>query len=487
MTPIVGFAPDADPDTPGVLTACSQIMSNDFGYIGAPTGRATTAAALAAECRGAVVATKLDGTRRVFAGSQTKLYELSGTAWTDRSAGGGSYTGSTESRWSWAQFGDTTVASNLSDAMQSSASGAFAAIAAAPKAKAIVSVANNFLIAFYTNEGTYGVAPDRWWCCAQNDQTTWAPSVATGATTGRLIASEGPLTAAIALGDYCVAFKSRALWVGSFVGSSNGTWQFTLVPGSDCGAVGVDAVCSIGSAVFCVGEDDFWIFDGTRPVSVGEGVRNWFRANSSQTFRYRTRVAFDRQRNCVWVNYPSASSTGLCDRTLVYHIGRKRWGSGDFTGEAFLNFVAPGVTINGLDAYSSTIDGLPTIPFDSQYWLAGGRALSYFNGSHVLVTNDGACAASSLTTGNIGDDDLISTLERVRVRFTQVPTTASATALYAMNEGEGYTPTQPSPKFDGAFQFHQAGRFHRVRVDMTGDHAETGYDARMTANTVDEQ
>lgn len=487
MTPISGFFPDSDPDAPGVLLGCSQLIPSDIGYIGAPTGRATTAAALAAECRGAVVATKLDGTRRIFAGTQTKLYELSGTTWTDRSAGGGSYTGSTESRWSWAQFGNSSLASNLSDAMQISTTGAFSAIAAAPKAKIIVSANNNFVLAFYTNEGTYGDSPDRWWCCAQNDQTTWAPSVATGATTGRLIASEGPLTAAAVLGDYVIAYKARALWVGSFVGSSQGTWQFTLVMGSDCGAVGPDAVCSIGSAHFIVGEDDFWLFDGTRPVSVGDGIRNWFRANSSQTFRYRTRVAFDRQRNCVWIDYPGSTSTGACDRTLVYHVGRKKWGSADFTGEAFLNFVAPGVTINGLDTYSSTIDGLPPIPFDSQYWLAGGRALSYFNSSHLLVTNDGVCGASSLTTGNVGDDDLISTLERFRLRYTQAPATASATALYAMNEGETYTPTQPSPRFDGAFQFHQSGRFHRVRVDMTGDHAETGYDARVTANAVDEQ
>ena len=145
MTPIAGFAPDADRTSPGILTDCENLVPFEGGFKGAPTAVATTAAALAAECRGAVVATKLDGSRRIFAGTQTKLYELNGTSWTDRSAG--SYTGSSESRWSFCQFGDTTIASNLSDAMQSSSAGAFAAIAGAPKAKIVVSASNNFVIA----------------------------------------------------------------------------------------------------------------------------------------------------------------------------------------------------------------------------------------------------------------------------------------------------------------------------------------------------
>lgn len=480
MTPLVGFFPDADMVTPGLFSDCMNVIPTDAGYGGAPTARATTVAALAAQCRGAVVATKLDGTRRLFAGSQTKLYELSSTTWTDRSAGGGSYTGSTESRWSFCQFGDTTIASNLVDAMQSTVTGAFAAVAgSAPKAKIVVSASNNFVLAFYTNEGTYGVSPDRWWCCAQNNQADWVPSVSTSANTGRLIASEGPLTAALTLGDYVVAYKGHALWVGSYVGAPE-VWRFVLVPGSDCGAVGQDAVCSIGTAHFIVGEDDFWLFDGTRPQSIGEGIRNWFRANSSQTYRYRTRVAYDRQRNIVWVNFPSNTSTGDCDRTIVYHVGRKKWGRADFTGEAFLSFVAPGVTIDGLDAYSSTIDGLPPIPFDSQYWLAGGRAMSYFNTAHTIVVNDGATGASSIVTGDLGDDDTLTTLERFRMRYKQSPAAASATDLYVMNEGDSYTPGDVAVRFDGRHDFHNTARWHRVYLAMTGDHEETGYDLKLT-------
>ena len=478
MTPIAGFAPDADPTTPGVLTDCTNVIPYEAGMKGAPTPVAVAVAALAAECRGAVVATKLDGTRRIFAGTQTKLYELNGTSWTDRSAGGGSYAGSSESRWSFCQFGDTTIASNLADPMQSSSSGAFAAIAGAPKAKIVVSAASNFVLAFNTNEGTYGASPARWWCCAQSNQTDWTPSVATSANTGRLIAVEGAIQAALTLGNYVVAYKQRGIFLGQFVGAPV-VWQWELIPGGEAGAVGPEAVCDFGGAHFIVGSDNFWIFDGTRPAPLGTGVnRQWFLDNSDPLYRYRTKVIYDKQNNVVRVSYPALGSGGVCNACLVFHIGKKQWGRNDVTIEAPLNYIAPGVTIDGLNSYSGTIDGLPNIPFDSQYWLSGGQIPAYFNASHQLVAMNGATAASSFTTGDLGDDDMVTMIDRVRIRFLKSPTTASGTGMFKFNEGDALQNGPTNAINDGKFDLRQSGRFHRVRFDFTGDHKESEFDVR---------
>lgn len=480
MDKLLGFAPDVDPTTPGVMLDCSNIIPFEAGFAGAPTAAATTAAALAAECRSAAVVTKLDNTRRLIAGTQSRLYELTGTTWTDRSAGGAPYVGSVDSRWSMCQFGDTTLASNLVDAMQQSTAGAFAAVPTAPKAKIIVSAANNFVIAFNTNDGTFGVSPDRWWCCAQSNQNDWAPSVATGATTGRLIATPGSIQAALPMGDYVVAYKTRGVYVGSFVGSASGTWSWPLVPGSDdCGAVGQDAVCDIGGIHFLVGADDFWLFDGSRPVSIGAEVREWFRANSSEAYRYRTRVTYDRPRRLVWINFASTVSSGVLDRCLVYNVTTKRFGVSHFVCEATLTYTAPGTTIDGLDAYASSIDALPAVPFDSAYWLAGGRALAHFDSTHRLVLRNAACQASSYTTGDYGDDDLVTMLDGVRIRFTQAPTSATATGFWKMNEGEALLAGPVEPIYDGRFDVRQSGRFHRVRFDMMGPHRETSHNLKL--------
>lgn len=478
MDKLIGFAPDRDPMTPGVFTDCQHVIPFGKGFQGAPTGAAASVAVLPAACRGAVVATRLDDGRRIFAGTQTKLYELIAGAWTDRSAG--TYTGSVDSRWSFAQFGDTTIASNLVDAMQASASGAFAAIAGAPKAKIVVSASNNFVIAFNTNDGTFGVVTDGWWCCAQGNQTDWVPSVSTGAQRGRLIATPGGIQAALPLGDYVVAYKTRGVYLGQYSGSGGITWAWSNVRGSnDCGAVGSDAVCDIGGAHFIIGDDDFWIFDGTAPVSVGDEVREWFRANSSTTYRYRAKAIFDRQRQIVWVCFPSAASSGVVDSAIAFHIKSKTWGRDDFTMEAGLTYINPGVTIDGLNAYSSTIDGLPGIGFDSQYWLAGGKAFAYFNSAHQLVVKSGATADSSITTGDFGDDDAVTMFDRYRMRFLSEPDSAMVAAYFKFDEGKALQPGPIETMYDGQFNPRQAGRFHRVRLDMSGPHQETAHDARL--------
>lgn len=479
MTPIVGFAPDADPCTPGIFTACNAVIPFEAGFKGAPSAVNATADALASACIGAVVATKLDGTRRVFAGSTTKLYELSGTSWLDHTrAVGGDYAGGADTRWSFCQFGDTTLAANLADTIQSSSSGAFADISGAPKAKIVVSAANNFVIAFNTVDGTYGTSPDRWWCCAQGDQTSWTPSVTTSATTGRLVATEGQIQAALPLGDYVVAYKGRGIYLGTFVGSPV-TWQWNLVPGGDAGAVGQEAVCDIGGAHFFVGNDSFWLFDGTRPVPVGDGVvRQWWLDNSSPLYRYKTKAIFEKQHKLVRIFYPSATATD-CDSCLVLHVLAKKWGRSDASIQAPLNYIAPGVTINGMDAVASTINALPNIPVDSQYWLSGGQTPAYFNTSNQLVSLNGASQSSSFTTCDMGDDDTVSMIDRVRIRFTTSPTSASATGFYKMNEGDVFASGPMNAMNDGKFDIRQSGRFHRIRFDFTGDHKETGYDAKL--------
>lgn len=65
------------------------------------------------------------------------------------------------------------------------------------------------------------------------------------------------------------------------------------------------------------------------------------------------------------------------------------------------------------------------------------------------------------------------------MRFTDAPTTASATAFYKMNEGDDLTQGSTVDIDDGKFDFLQQARWHRVRFNLTGDHKETGYAAAL--------
>ena len=120
MDKLLGFSPDADPTVPGVIVECTNFIPYENGMKAAPTGTTPSGVpALASACRGAAVITKLDDTRRIFAGAQTLMYELLAGTWTDVGRVG-VYTGGTDTRWSFAQFGDSTLAANLTDTIQRS-------------------------------------------------------------------------------------------------------------------------------------------------------------------------------------------------------------------------------------------------------------------------------------------------------------------------------------------------------------------------------
>lgn len=473
MQPILGFAPDVDVTAGGYLPDCVNIIPYENGVKTAPSSQTPSGVpVLAAACIGAAVVTKLNDTRRVIAGTASKLYELSSGSWTDVSRAG-NYTGSADSRWSIAQFGDSTIAANLSDTMQSSSSGAFADISGAPKAKIVFTVGTQVMALFY-NDGTE--VSDGWYCSATFDASNWTTSTTTLCAKGRLVATPGRLTAGLRLGEYAIAYKEKAIFRGQFVGAP-AVWDWQQIPAGDTGCVGQDAVCDLGGAHFFVGQDDFWLFDGGSPVSVGEGVRRWFASNSAQSLLYKTQCVFDRPNNLVWVFYVSNTSTTL-DSALVWNTKTKKWGKVSISIESALNYISSGITIDGLDAISTTIDGLTAYSFDSPFWNAGTRLMSVFNTSHQLQTLSGPSVSSSFTSWDVGDDYLYSMLSRIRIRFEQSPTSATIETFTRPSIGEAYTLRKSSNLNNGKFDLMQSGRFHRAVVTISGNAKITGIDAK---------
>lgn len=470
MTPIVGFMPDADPTTPGILTDCTNLIPNLIGMEGAPTLTAPVGVPSLSEASlGAAVVTKLDGTRRVFSGGQTKIYELIGGAWADKSKVGG-YTGSNESYWSIAQFGDATLMSNGTDTIQRSTVGAFSDISGAPKAQIVFSV-GAFVMALNTDSYS-----DEWHCCAAYDDTNWTQSITTQSASGRLVSQPGPITAGARLGEYAIAYKGRSIYLGQYVGAP-AVWDWVQVRGGNAGCVGKNAICDINGSHFFVGEDNFWIFDGTQPVPLADGVlKNWFATNCNPAIKYKTFCAFDKITNLVWIFYPSTSSTTL-DSALVYHVISKRWGRVTVGVGAVFEYVTSALTIDQLDTVASTIDTLPQVPFDSPYWLFGGRALAVVDTNMAVKSFTGATDTSSMMTGSAGDDYQFSCMQRVKLRFTTKPGSATLRAYHKNNSGDDWTTGQLVSMTDSKFDFLQSARWHRAGISFTGPVAITAMDA----------
>lgn len=474
MIPLLGFAPDADVTTPGVITDCVNLIPYINGMEGGPTATTPTGVpALASACYGAAVLTSLTGTRRIIAGAATKLYELSGGAWVDRSRVA-AYGATDDARWSFAQFGNTVLASNKTDTLQRSTSTTFADVATAPTADIIFSVGSQ-VMALNVNDGSD--KPDGWHVCAVNDETDWTASLTTRAGKGRLVSTPGKITAGARLGNYAVAYKSKSIYIGQAVTSAE-IYDWQLVRAGEVGCVGKEALCELGPLHFFVSDDNFWLFDGTSPTPVGDNIRQWFYDHSSPTYRYKTKCVYDRQNSRVWVFYPSTSAS-TCDAALVYHVKTQKWGRSNRSIEAALNYISAGLTFDTFDAVGSTYDTLPSIAYDSQYWIAGGQALSAFSTSHQLQYLTGDSSTSSFITGDVGDDDAASLLTRLRLRFAPgyAPTSATAQADGKFGSGDSWTAGPSSLMSEGKFDLMQEALWHRATVGFSGPVRVTGVKA----------
>jgi hypothetical protein len=466
MTPLIGFAPDLDPTTPGAITACSQLVPTLKGMAGAPTAVDAGLDALADICRGAAYVTRLDNARRLVAGTESKLYEINGTSWTDASRVG-DYTVGAENRWRFTQFGNATLATNQNDTIQYSSVGAFADIAGAPSAR-FLETASGFVMAFATVDGTNGDLPDGWACSNIYDHLTWTPGAGNQAAYGRLLDTPGEIRAAKRMGQDIVVYKERSLYLGRYQGPPV-IWAFQLIS-SDIGALSQESVVDTGNAQLFMSRDDFWMFDGSRPRSIGAPIREWFFSNSDSAYRYKIQAYYDKFKGLVWWFYAPTGSEGQLTAALVYNLNSNRWGHASVTLNAVLDYYASELTWDSWPPGPATTYGdMPDVSFDSPFFDSDQSTLAIFDSTNKVATLSGTCASASLTTGDFGDDFQVTTLTGVKPRFISIPSSATLTNYYRMYQGDALMAGNAVSRNGSKFDVLASARYHRLKLDTTGD------------------
>ena len=468
MVPLIGFAPDVDPTTPGAIVDCTSMIPSTRGMAAAESNVATSYPALADAVQGASLLVRLDGSVRFIVGTQSQLQEGIAGAWANVSRAGGYSAG--EARWRMSQFGNDTLAANKSCVLQRSTGGTFADLVA-PKCAFIEVVGGQALAANVDDTGSglgtaYGDQPNAWWCSALNDCTLWLPSISTQAGRGLLVEAPGPITGWKRLGPYICAYKERALFLGRYVGANQGIWAFDLIPG-DIGCASHEAIVNIGTAHFFVGPDDFYMFDGSRPVSIGAPLRKWFFARLSTKFRYKIAGLHDRANGRVWWFYPSsASSLGALDSAVVYDYRTQRWGVADRAVDMPVEVVLDGITYGNLGTLYSTYGSLPALSYGSPFWVSNAPIPAVIASDHKPYTLSGIPGAWSFKTGLQGDDTDVALVTRVNPRWITRPSSATLTNYYTMDEGVMVTTGVPITMSanSGQFDLLRAARWHQFVI-----------------------
>jgi len=466
--PLLGYAPDLDPATPGAIVEMVNILPTQKGMCGAPSPVAGGFGAVSEDVNSFAVVTKLDGSRRTFVGGNTTLQELVSSTWTDRSDAGG-YTIGVDNRWAFSQFGDVTIAAAKSETIQASPSTIFAPISGAPAAS-FIAVSDGFVMAIDTNEGTYGDQSDRWWCSAYLDYTDWTPAVSTQCTTGRIVDTPGPLRGIASFGSGFVAFKDYAIYTVAFVGAPL-VWAWRKVPG-EVGCPSHNSIVNVQSALAFIGYDDLYLFDGSRPVGIGRGIREWFFADYDSAKGYRTIGSYDIGTGNIWWFYCSRSNnTTTPDKAIVYNVRTKKWGKITLSIQALARYFGQDITYHDMGTLYSTYDDLPTdISFDSPIWTPDNPTVALFKTDKKLYSMNGAAGDTELTLNNIGDPVKFSTIKRVSPRFITEPASATLEYSYDNIHGDSFTP-KVTATYDsrGRFDFMHSSRWHRCNLKFSGN------------------
>lgn len=460
---LIGFAPDADPFSAGVLTDCENLIPSVRGMKASPSPAGIGVTALASAASGAAQVVRLDNSRRLFVGTSSALYEWS-SSWVDRSDVGGYALGS-EDGWQFAQFGNIAIATAKTETLQESNTGAFSAISGAPKARHI-ETANGFVMVADYDDGTD--TPDGWYCSALRDHTDWTPAIATQCANGRLVDSPGPIRALKSLANYAIAYKDGSIYLGQYVGPPI-VWAWQMVS-SAVGAASPGCVAVTESMHIIMAKDDFVIFDGTRPQSVGNGVREWFFGTElDRQYQYRVQSLHDKSAKVVRWFYPSRAASGTLDRWIAFNYQTGQWGKGTLAIEVPVQWKSGGYTIDGLSALSATIDGLPAIPFDSPFWSAATEVPAIIDTTHTVKALEGPSTGMSMTSGDNGTDDGYTLLRRVRPRWIVKPTSATMTNYYRNDLDDAITTDQTAVMSDGNFDVLRSARWHRITISAVGD------------------
>lgn len=466
-----GYAPDADPTAPGIFVDCAAVVPTLRGFKSAPSAASAGIDVLPAACLGSAALQKLDNSTRVFAGTVTSLYEISGTSWVERSETTAGYSLGADTRWRYSQFGDVSLAAAKSEKLQFSSSGNFATVAGnAPKAS-IVETVNNFVVLFDTDETAYGNSPDRWFCCAEGDYTDWTPAIATQCATARLTSAPGKIRAGRKFGDRIIAYKERSMYVGTYVGQPT-VFDFVEVPGR-VGAFTQEVVVDVGTAddprhIF-MGYEDFYSFDGARPVPIGTNrVKETVYGALNRDYAESCIALHDRTNALIYFFYPTAASTSP-DKCVVYNYRTDKWGRDDRTIEAAVEYITPALTYAGFGTSYATYGAAPSVSYGSSVFVSGYPVPAFFNTSHTLQSLTGVAGTSSYTTGDIGDDNVESLLSFVKPRFTTMPTGGNQTNYYRQNQGDALSTDATIAISNARFDVLREARWHRVLHSLTGD------------------
>ncbi|MFA7256047.1 MAG: hypothetical protein WC047_00530 [Kiritimatiellales bacterium] len=453
-------------------TVANNVIPHGDSYKQFP-GLSIYSGALGARCQGAASGRDNDGNVYLFAGDASKLYRISTTTWGDVSVGGG-YSCANDSNWNFTQWGEQLLAAQVGDPVQTftmGTSSTFASLSASAPQARYIGVVRDFVVVGNTYDTSDGSIPFRVRWSAIGDPTDWTVSSTTQSDFQDLNSANGWVQGVVG-GEYGIIFQERAITRMTYVGSP-AVFQFDEIE-AGYGTNAPGSICKIGTMTAYLGEDGFYMFDGTRSTPISHNmVSKTFYSDLDQAYLYRISSVVDPINQVIFWVYPGASNdSGTPNRVIMFNYAQnsqKRWSVADITLEFIARLAIPtSYTLDSLDSVSASLDSLE-FSLDSRVWIDNTISLSAFNTDHKLCFFSGTALDATIETGEVE----ITPGKRTRLSRIRPMVDGGSSVTMQIGTRNALTESvtwsaETAPNATGDVEVRNNARYHRARVKVSG-------------------
>jgi hypothetical protein len=446
------------PDQPGVvgaLTNAQNVFPKAVGYGAFPEEEDYSLAA--DETLNSVTAgIDSSGNTKVIAGGSTKLFLLDSSDLSLNNVSGTTYNSTT--RWKFTQFGDYLIAANGQDALQYaelSSTISFQDLNASAPTARLVTVVRDFVVAGNTNTAGNQVI----WS-GLNNPNTWANTAIT--QSDNQIIPDGGEVRGITGGEFGLILLEKSIVRMSYVGSPI-IFQFDNIA-RNLGCYESNSVAQWQGVTYWLADDGFYACNGESIEAIGaEKVNRFFFDTLQESVIETMSAAVDPFRALIIWGYPTIDNNY---RLLTYHISTKRWAYVDTDVDGISEMATPGITLEGLDAFSASLDALET-SLDSRQWQGGKLLVAGVEGNKI-ITFTGPSKAGLITSADLETGTNMSMVTLVKPIVDSGSASVAVDSRFNLAEAVAFGSATAADS-ENRVGFRSLGRYHRVRVIPSGN------------------
>lgn len=306
---------------------------------------------------------------------------------------------SASAQWRFAQFGNfvMTVQANVApQVFDLSSSTAFADLGGSPPQAAYIDIVGRFVVLSGLLSNPYRI---QW--SGLNATTTWTSGVNSSDSQDL---PDGGIVRGVAGGENGVIFQDQAIRRMTYVPGSPIVFQIDRIA-QDKGLFAPYSIIRAGEVIYFHAAQGFHkIEPGGAPVQIGrERVDRTFITDLDRGNLQLFIGAQDPKGTFIYWAYKSSSgAVGLFDKILGYDPALDRFFPLSISGEYLLGVSQTGLTLEGLDSISASIDAM-TLTLDA-YATAVQPEIGLFNSDHKLGFLRGTNLEATLESSEQGTD-----------------------------------------------------------------------------------